>query len=185
MRKNVRRVVYCLVALCLSVGIERAHAANDLPIDAFFGTFVGSGLARSDVSDYFGLTVRDLDVTIAAAGGGAVSVSWTTVIRQGGDPDNPDVRRKSANVVLEPSGRGGIYRVQGAGDPLTGENLAWAYVKGHSLIMHSLVIHDDGAYAMQTYKRTLSDLGMALEFTSVSDGTTLRKVEARLTKRAN
>ena len=44
---------------------------------------------------------------------------------------------------------------------------------------------DDGTYEMQTYKRVLSGLGMELEFTSVSDGTTLRRVEGRLTKRAD
>ena len=55
----------------------------------------------------------------------------------------------------------------------------------NALTLSCFEIVDDGAYAMQTYKRTLSDLGMALEFTSVSDGATVRKVEARLTKRSN
>ena len=102
MRSSLRHAFFGLVVLCLSVSAERALAADNLPIDAFFGKFVGSGIARSDVSDYFGLTVRDLDVTIAGAGGGAVAITWTTVIRQGGDPDNPDIRKKSAQVILEP-----------------------------------------------------------------------------------
>jgi len=51
--------------------------------------------------------------------------------------------------------------------------------------MHSLVVLDDGSYVMQTYNRTLSDMGMELEFISVQNGETVRRVEGRLTKHAD
>ncbi len=171
-------------ALALLVAAANPARAQTLPLDAFFGTFEGTGLARSDVSDYFGLTVRDLDVTIGPAAGGGLTIAWTTVIRSGGDPDNPNVRRKSASVTFTPSERPGIYRATDASDVLGGGSYAWAYVDGYSLVVHSLSVPDGGAYVMQTYKRTLSDLGMSLEFTSVRDGETLRRVEGRLTKRS-
>jgi hypothetical protein len=58
-------------------------------------------------------------------------------------------------------------------------------VQGYTLVLHSLVILDNGDYVMQTYNRTLSDMGMALEFISIQNGETTRKVEGRLTKQSN
>ena len=76
-----------------------AKAAEQLSIEAFYGNFQGSGIARTDASDYFGLTLRDFDVTVRPEGTG-ISISWTTVLRQGGGPDNPDVQRKSNNLTF-------------------------------------------------------------------------------------
>lgn len=184
----MRHPIVCALACAAFLAIASlgmpARAADDLPIEAFYGTFQGSGLARSDESDYFGLTMRDLDVTIGPAEGG-VSVSWTTVLRQGGDPSNPDIRRKSDSIVFVPSGRTGIYRGLRTGDPLKGDPLVWAYVRGQTLTVHSLVVLDGGDYVIQTYNRTLNDLGMALEFISVRNGETARRVEGRLTKQSN
>jgi hypothetical protein len=161
-----------------------AKAAEQLSIEAFYGNFQGSGIARTDASDYFGLTLRDFDVTVRPEGTG-VSISWTTVLRQGGDPDNPDVRRKSNNLSFVPSDLPGVYRATNSGDALAGQPLAWAYVDGYTLTVHSLVVLDSGGYVMQTYNRTLSDMGMALEFISIKNGETARKVEGRLTKRTD
>ena len=161
-----------------------AKAAEQLSIEAFYGNFQGSGIARTDASDYFGLTLRDFDVTVRPEGTG-ISISWTTVLRQGGDPDNPDVRRKSNNLSFVPSDLNGVYRATKSGDALAGQPLAWAYVDGYTLTVHSLVVLDSGGYVMQTYNRTLSDMGMALEFISIKNGETARKVEGRLTKRTD
>ena len=158
--------------------------AEDLALEAFHGTFQGSGIARSDVSDYFGLTVRDLDVTMAPAGAG-FSITWTTVLRQSGNPDNPDIRHKSATLEFAPSTRPGLYRARSNGDAVAGAPLAWAYVRGHTLTIHLLAVSDSGDYEMQTYHRTLTGLGMELEFINVGNGETIRRVEGRLTKRAN
>ena len=161
-----------------------AKAAEQLSIEAFYGNFQGSGIARTDASDYFGLTLRDFDVTVRPEGTG-ISISWTTVLRQGGDPDNPDVRRKSNNLSFVPSDLPGVYRATNSGDALAGQPLAWAYVDGYTLTVHLLVVLDSGGYVMQTYNRTLSDMGMALEFISIKNGETARKVEGRLTKRTD
>ena len=107
------------------------------------------------------------------------------VLRQGGDPDNPDVRRKSNSLTFVPSDLPGVYRATTSGDALAGQPLAWAYVDGYTLTVHSLVVLDGGGYVMQTYHRTLSDMGMALEFISIKNGETARRVEGRLTKRIN
>ncbi len=183
MRKAI--LAAAAVALILLCGaVPGARAGETLSIEAFYGNFQGSGIARSDASDYFGLTLRDFDVTVRPEGGG-ISIAWTTVLRQGGDPNNPDVRRKSNSVNFVPSDIPGVFRALGSGDALAGQPVAWAYVHGYTLTMHSLVVLDSGDYVMQTYNRTLSDMGMALEFISVQNGETMRRVEGRLTKRAD
>ena len=45
---------------------RQAAPARDLSIKAFFGTFTGTGLAKTEDSQYFGVTVRDLDAKIEA-----------------------------------------------------------------------------------------------------------------------
>jgi hypothetical protein len=117
--------------------------------------------------------------------GAGISIAWTTVLRQGGDPDNPNVRRKSNSVNFVPSELSGVYRAIDSGDALARQPVAWAYVNGYTLTMHSLVVLDGGDYVMQTYNRTLSDMGMALEFISVQNGQTVRRVEGRLTKQTD
>lgn len=170
--------------LILLLGQPGRAAAGDLSIEAFYGNFAGSGIARSDDSDYFGLTVRDFDVTIRPAPNG-LSISWTTVIRQGGDPATPDIRRKADSLVFMSTDRAGVYRAANAGDPLSGAPFAWARLADQTLTVHSLAVLDDGGYVMQTYNRTVNDLGMALEFISVRDGETARRVTGRLTKQSD
>ena len=184
MRKALTSATLVLVIVLLWGAVPGAKAAEQLSIEAFYGNFQGSGIARTDASDYFGLTLRDFDVTIRPEGSG-ISISWTTVLRQGGDPDNPDVRRKSNSLTFVPSDLPGVYRATTSGDALAGQPLAWAYVDGYTLTVHSLVVLDGGGYVMQTYHRTLSDMGMALEFISIKNGETARRVEGRLTKRIN
>jgi hypothetical protein len=173
-----------LAALLIALLGQPGRAADDLSIEAFYGNFAGSGIARTDDSDYFGLTVRDFDVTIRPAPNG-ISVSWTTVIRQGGDPAMPNIRRKANSLNFVRTDRAGVFRAENAGDPLSGAPFAWARVAGQTFTVHSLVVLDDGGYVMQTYNRTLSDLGMALEFISVRDGETARRVTGRLTKQSD
>jgi hypothetical protein len=155
--------------------------AADLSINAFVGRFVGSGLARDDVSEYFDLTVRDLDVAITREGAG-FNVAWTTVLREGGDPDNPKIKRKSSAVSFVPSDRPGIFRGAQSADPMSGSAYAWARIKGQTLTVHSLVIDEIGSYTMHTYDRTLTGLGMELRFTRVRDGEPTKTVTGRLTK---
>ncbi|MDP6474480.1 MAG: hypothetical protein QF449_13390 [Alphaproteobacteria bacterium] len=184
MRKPLRSAAAALVLVLLCGAIPGAGAGEQLSIEAFYGNFQGSGIARTDASDYFGLTLRDFDVTVRPHGAG-IEISWTTVLRQGGDPNNPNVRRKSSTVVFVPSDLPGVYRAAESGDALAGQPLAWAYVKGYTLTVHSLAVLEGGDYVMQTYNRTLSDMGMALEFISIENGETARRVEGRLTKRSD
>lgn len=160
-----------------------AHGQG-VPVEAFYGTFSGGAVAEDAESIYFSTTARDAEVVIAPADEG-FSVTWTSVIRQGGDPSNPSVRRKTSTRRFVETGRKGLYRAVGSRDPLAGGELAWARVKGTSLIVYLMVIDAKGAYQIQRYERTLSGLGMELTFTRIKDGEEVRTVKGRLVKNAN
>ncbi len=179
----VRRFVAGLLVLVAFEFAVAAALAQDLSIAAFAGRYVGSGLARDDVSEYFDLTVRDLDVTITPQGAG-FNVAWTTVLREGGDPDNPRIKRKSSSIGFVPAGRPSLFRGAQSVDPMSGSAYAWARIKGQTLTVHSLVIDENGSYTMHTYDRTLTGLGMELEFTRVRDGEPTKTVTGKLTKAA-
>ena len=129
-------------------------AAQDLRVPAFFGSFNGSGIAEDADSLYFGVTVRDLDVTIGPEANGFF-VEWTSVIRAGGDPNNPDVRRKTTRVSFAPTDEPGVFKAPGSGDPLTGEPVNWAYISDNTLTVNVFVIRDGGGYERVDDRREL------------------------------
>lgn len=174
-----------MAALCgaMLFGIG-AVAAQNQPPEAFYGTFQGSGFAENRDSLYFGTTIRDLDVVIARAGSG-FSVTWTTVIRSGGDPANPDTRRKTQTVSFMPGSQPGVFRGTPSGDPLSGNPYIWARIAAQTLTVYILNITANGSYEMQSYARTLGGYGMELVFSRIRDGEPVRSARARLTKLAN
>lgn len=181
----MRGLVAFAVAVLIGVGASGARAAENLPIAAFFGTFSGGGVAQNADSAYFAVTARDFDVSIHAAGKG-FRIAWTSVIRRGGDPKHPNVRRRHADKVLQPYGkRPGVFRCTDSGDPLKGKDLCWARIEGNTLSMFMMTIDDDGIYELQQYDRTLSGSGMKLTFKSWRDGDEQRTVDGRLIKTAN
>lgn len=158
-----------------------AVAQQNLSIDAFVGIWSGGGVAENEDSAYFQTTVRDFDVTIRRSGAG-FQIDWTTVIRRGGAPDRPKIRKRKSTKTLTPSGTGGVFRGARNGDPLTGEELCWAYIKGSTLSLFLMTIDRDGTYTLQQYDRELRGSGMFLTFTSHSDGDRQRVVKGRLIK---
>lgn len=111
-------------------------------------------------------------------------VEWTSVIRGGGDPSNPDIRKRSARAAFSPSARPNVFTSKSATDPLAG-GLIWARILDQTLTVNVMRIGDDGGYTVQTYNRTLSDTGMILKFVNIEDGAPMRQVEARLVKVGN
>ena len=159
-------------------------AAQTSSIDAFVGQWQGSGISKTSESLYFGETVRDFDVEIRRQGAG-FNVKWTTVLRQGGDPNNPDVRRNSAEKTFQPSSNGRYYVASSLPDPLSGQDFAWARIEGSTLSVYIMTIDEEGLFNMQIYERTLTAPGMVLRFTRVRGSEPTRTVEGRLVKVAN
>ena len=158
--------------------------AEDAPLSAFFGNWQGSGISTTSESLYFAETVRDFDVTIKGAGRG-FTVAWTTVLRQGGDPNNPDVRRNAAEKTFVPSANGRFYVASSLPDPMSGQDYAWARIKERTLTVNIMTIQEDGNYTIQVYDRTLKAPGMDLTFTKIRGGEPTRSVEGRLVKIGN
>ena len=176
------RILLVFVALLGMPLIPIAGLAQESgPITAFYGQWQGSGLSQTSDSAYFGMTARDFDVTLRPAGTG-FSVEWTTVLRQGGDPNNPDVRRKSSRLTFVPDPKPGLYRASDAKDPLSGTDYAWARLDGRSLTVYVMKIDDDGRFNVQIYDRSLNELGMELRYTRIRDAEASRTVKGKLVK---
>lgn len=178
----LRRLIHAAVAgiALLLLAAPIGAQAQNLPVDAFYGHYQGSGIAENEDSLYFGVTVRDLDVRIGPEADGFY-VEWTSVIRGGGDPNNPDIRKRSARVTFSPSERPNVFVSKVATNPMK-DGLIWARVLDQTLTVNVMRVSDNGSYIVQTYNRTLSGTGMTLNFVNTADGEPLRQVEARLVK---
>jgi hypothetical protein len=172
------------LVLLLIAGASTSASAQDLSLGAFFGTFKGGGVAENNDSIYFGVTVRDFDVSIQPAGDG-FRVDWSTIIRRGGDPNNPKVRKKAQSTSFLPSGIPGVYKATDLADPLQGGRYSWARISKRTLLIYILTIDDAGRYDMQIYERTLKPSGMDFIFRRVRDGEPVRVVTGKLIKFAN
>lgn len=161
-----------------------AAQSNDVAVAAFFGKWSGSGVSESEVSIYFRLSTRDLDVTIGPRGQG-FEVNWTTVQRQRGAPESPTPERKSTAIRFVPTERANVWRAAGSTDPLIDATYAWARIQGQTLTVHTLAIGEDGGYEMQIYNRTLTPLGMTLDFVAFRNGEERRTAKGRLVKIGN
>ncbi len=179
-----RLLASLLLPLAVLAGLAPVALAQDLSVQAFYGRFQGSGIAQNRDSLYFGVTVRDFDVVIGADGPGFF-VEWTSVIRGGGDPANPDVRRKVSRISFDPTAKPRVFRAREQGDPLGGEAFGWARIKDQTLTLHFMGIREDGGYEIQSYDRTLTGAGMDLRFVRLSDGEPVREVNGKLVKIAN
>lgn len=168
-----------LLVLAASLGAN----AQTLPINGFYGHFQGSGIAENDDSLYFGVTVRDLDVRIGPEADGFY-VEWTSVIRGGGDPKNPDLRKRSQRISFQPGERPNVFTSQAAANPMNG-GFVWARILDQTLTVNVMSIAKNGSYTVQTYNRTISGTGMTLKFINTTDGEPQRQVEARLVKVRN
>ena len=186
-KMTTARTVLVLVAAALFWAAPGAPgaAAKDLSVKAFYGTWSGSGIANSKDSLYFGITMRDLDVTVHPADNNGFTVEWTTVLRQGGTPDNPDVRRKTASITFVPTDNPRRFEAVDRKDPLGEQGYCWARIEDRTLTVYVMAIAPDGNYALQSYARTISGAGMDLKFTRVSEGEAARSVTGKLVKQSN
>jgi hypothetical protein len=178
-----------LIALALVFATAPAAAQQRQPQQqvspaAFFGTWSGGGVAENRDSIYFNMTARDIDVTIRPVDNG-FTVSWTTIIRQGGNVQNPNQRRRETVRTLRPAPQGRVWRCVESGDPFTpGKEACWARITGRTLTLYQMTIRADGAYELEQYDRTLTDTGMDLKFTRLRDREPVRTVTGKLVKTA-
>ena len=168
--------------LALALAATNAASAQDHKIEEFFGKYVGRTV--SAVGE--GLSQRDLNVEIKKHKNG-FTLDWSTVSRR----DDGTTRSKSYSINFVPTKREGIFgsamrnNVFGGAeplDPLKGDPYVWAGIRGDTLIVHAMLITDDGGYEMQVYERTLTPEGLFLKFWRNRDGVQSRYVTGTLTR---
>lgn len=172
-----------LAALILIAVSALPVAAQDF--SGFVGHWKGSGISETEDSIYFAVTVRDMDVTIQPADNGGFSLSWTTVTRESGDPNNPDVKKNEATIIFRPTGTPGVYRDENVGDPLKSEPFWWSRIEGDTLYTYMMRIRENGTWQVQKYTRIITGQGMSLTYQRISDGEAERQVRGRLVKHGN
>ncbi|MDH3235955.1 MAG: hypothetical protein OEQ29_20725 [Alphaproteobacteria bacterium] len=181
----MKRFLAMVPAIGIAAGLWLAAtglaAAQDISIRAFKGTWGGSAVANNRDSLYFGVTIRDLDVTITPSAEG-FQIGWTTVIRRGGTPNKPKLRKKSVEMRFVNTGRKGVWKLANSGDMLSGNPYGWARIQGRTLTLYVMAIDERGGYAISRYARTLSGTGMDLEFTAIRDGEPARIVRGKLVR---
>ncbi len=178
-----RTFVGLLVAAVTLIAASNVRA-QDMNIAAFFGNWQGNAISESDISVHFKLTSRDIGVTVKSSSDG-FTLSWNTVQRQRGDPNNPKEELKATNIQFK-SVRQGVWRGTDTRDPLTaGQPYAWAYIKKNRLLVNVLQIYPDGTHEIQVYTRTLTGGFMLLEFTRIVEGKQVRTAKGRLVKISN
>jgi len=177
----MKRIGLVVLAIAVWLGLAATASAQDISIKAFQGTWGGSAVANNRDSLYFGVTIRDLGVTVKPTATG-FDISWTTVIRRGGTPDKPKVRRKSVAMTFEAAGRKNVWKLKSSGDMLAGSPYGWARIQGRTLTLYLMAIDSRGRYAISRYSRKLSGTGMDLEFTSIRDGEPARVVRGKLVR---
>jgi hypothetical protein len=154
-------------------------------VSPFAGHWKGSGISETDDSIFFAVTVRDMDVVITPGADGAFSLAWTTIMRESGDPNNPEVEKKSAEITFRPWGAPGVYRAVDMGDPLKSEPVWWSRVEGQTLYTYMMLINEDGTWVVQKYTREVTGQGMTVTFERIADGEPVRQVRGRLVKHSN
>jgi hypothetical protein len=176
------RALSAALALVAAVAASAAHA--DEPYDPFIGTYVG----RAEAVGAEGTPgVRDLDVVILRTEHGFGIESIT--VNHNGDRLDPAVSRRSSAMSFTESDIDGVYQrdferdvfaTRSELDVVNGDPLQWARVSDGSLLVYSFVLNEEGTYELHTYRRTLDDTGLALEFTSELDGNAMRQVAGQL-----
>jgi hypothetical protein len=172
-----------IAAASIALAGASASAQQTLRPQAFFGTWSGGGVAQNRDSLTFPQTARDTDVVIGPAGDG-FTMSWTTVIRGGGDPKNPNERRVSTTRTFVSSGTN-VWRCTESGDPTAGKEACWARIRGRTMTVYQMAMLEDGGYIVQQYDRTLSGTGMDLRYTQLRGQHNVRVVAAKLIKTGN
>lgn len=151
----------------------------------FLGHWKGSGISETEDSIYFAVTVRDMDVVIEPVDDNAFRLTWTTITRESGDPNNPEVESRSASITFRATGDAGVYRDEAVGNPLANDPVWWSRIEGDVLFTYMMRIREDGTWQVQKYTREISGQGMTLTYERFTDGEPDREVRGRLVKHSD
>ncbi len=179
MRRFVEIIVFSVASLFWA-SISNA----DVSLTAFEGHWEGTAVSESSSSVNFAITSRDMDVEIRPQSDKSFTVKWRTLLRQVGQPGAPDEVLKETTRTYLPTAGGKVWHVAKKGNVYSGDTVSWATLKGQNLTIYSMAMSKNGGYDMLVYSRTLTGLGMKLEFTAMRDGKLRRTASGTLIKSA-
>lgn len=172
-----------LRAFAFLLVLSGAASANSTLIEPFVGEYKGSAeVVNSDGSS----APRDMSVEVSETNDG-FNVTWSSTSYK---PDGR-TKEKSYSVDFLPSDRAGVFsaamkrNVFGHAvqlDPMKGEPYVWGQIVGDTLTVYNLFIDATGGYELQQFDRTLTEGGLMLEFSRLSNGVQARTVETFLEK---
>lgn len=157
-----------------------AHAMDNVPVKAFFGEYEGTAV----VTDGDDTGERQARVVISKHKSG-FSIEWETVIAD----DSGDTKTRSFETTFMPDDRenlyislvkGSMFEGKKARNPLNGEPLLWATIKGKTLSVYNMVVTDDASYEISAYHRTLTDAGLDITFSRIVGEVVTRRVTGSL-----
>jgi hypothetical protein len=151
-------------------------SAADSEISRFVGEYIGRSV---QAAPHEVLLPRDLTIKISLHEENGFTLEWTTLIL-----DRRGERLQSYSIDFSPTSRAGIFSTARASDPLKVEPYVWASISGPTLIVHELLVTDDGGYEMQIYQRTLTAHGMKLQFFRNRNGQQLKTINGMLARKA-
>lgn len=170
-----------LTVVLIFPSMAHAQGSKDLALAAFFGIFRGGGVAESGDNPQFRTAMRDSQVEIRAAEGNGFRIAWATTAPRG-NPNQPTAKTKTTEMTFKAGAKPGMFEAVPQGNPLAGQDFAWARLKRQTLTIYSMTTTPEGGYEMQRWDRTLQGIGMEMTYTRISDGEPTRSVKARLTK---
>lgn len=166
------------VLACLFCWLAAQSRAD---ISRFVGDYSGSAeIVENDGT----ASPRDMSVSISTTNKGFV-VKWTTVTHK----SEGRTKENTYEISFVPSDREGVFAAamkknvfghEVQLDPMKGEPYVWARVIGDTLTVYSLFVDADGGYELQQFDRTLTEGGLNLEFSRISNGTQRRTTKAFL-----
>lgn len=175
----MKRFLVSLIACVLSAGYV---SAADVKIGAFKGQWEGNAVSESTTSVSFPLTSRDINVEIRPKPDGSFVLTWRTLQRQSGAPGTPDEVLKETTRTFVPSEEKNVWHDAGKGSILAGSTVSWATLSGQKLTVYSVATTKKGGYDMLIYDRTLTGLGMKLDFKAIRNGNVRRTAGGTLIK---
>ncbi len=172
----------CVILATVVAAAPLATAAQDRPLADFFGVYVGV----AQVMDATGQSVaeRHLDLEIKPEKPDGFETTNIVLTLVDGRRDLPGVRRNVIRSAFSHeedglylvSERGSLFSKKKVPDPIAGDVLRWARIKGDTLSTLSFAIELDGRYELQIAERTLTDKGLDLDFRRYVDGALVRSV---------
>ena len=168
------------IATAISLTLAAFASAQAAEIDPFVGSYQGEATLVSNGKE----SHRDLSVKISKLDDG-FRLNWQTTTQRADGSE----KTKSYTIDFFPSNREHIYQSAMKAnlfggreplDPMKGDPYVWSYFKGDTLVVHALIINEEGGYEMQTYDRTLVKEGLALKFNRIRNGEPLKQIETIL-----